>query len=571
MADAVTEEQIRIEEQDKRYRKIVYLPNTPRDIPVYVRGNISNPGEIVPRRFLEILSPQGPKPFVNGSGRLELAEAIIDRNNPLTARVFVNRIWLKLFGEGLVDSPSNFGETGSAPSHPELLDDLAVRFMEQGWSTKKLIREILLSATYQQASSVPVTELALQVDPDNRLLSRFNRRRLDAEAYYDSLQLAGGQIDLTLGGPSGDIDSEKFNRRAIYAKISRNNPSKFLQVHDFPDPTIHAERRSLTTTSLQQLFVINSPFVKQQAVRLAGRISSQLSLQDRISAVYQTLFGREPSSTELEIGLQYLISSGLDQTPPAHHVPPSFTGNRVQTNLSELGDRYSVELWFRNEVPYEERAISGYIFSRGQGGAPGVAGDHLGIMGSYRPGKEGRLIFWNGDKHRVVLHGETKLDLNEWYHLVFIREGKHIRIHLDGNPLPEIEGDADISYNSPGTELFLGGRSDKFANFRGQLGSFSVYDRPLSLDEIQAHFQRAALKKGGLDTESYSQTVLESRPLSYWLFYHMDQLKPIIPDLSSNGHHGNYEGTVSETYNGDSPWVLYCHALLCSNELQYVD
>ncbi|MCA9016103.1 MAG: DUF1553 domain-containing protein, partial [Planctomycetaceae bacterium] len=221
LADALTEEQVRVEEITEDRMKIVYYPNKPRDLNVFIRGNAGNLGKVVPRRFVKVLAGEKPEPFKNGSGRLELARSIASRENPLTARVMVNRVWQHHFGEGLVDTPSNFGKTGSLPSHPELLDDLTVWFMDQGWSLKKLHRLIMLSATYQQSSNVVLTELQNKQDPNNRLLSYFNRRRLEAEVYRDALLAAGNNLDATQAGPSGDIDDPTFHRRGVYANVSR--------------------------------------------------------------------------------------------------------------------------------------------------------------------------------------------------------------------------------------------------------------------------------------------------------------------------------------------------------------
>ena len=192
VANALTEEQVRVEEINKDRMKIVYYPNKPRDLNVFIRGDAGRLGQQVQRGFLRVFSPEDNEPYTNGSGRLELARAIASRDNPLTARVFVNRVWMHHFGVGLVDSPSNFGTTGSTPSHPKLLDDLAVRFMDNGWSLKWLHREIMLSSTYQQSSAPRSVAKFKSVDPDNRLLSHFNRQRLEAEAFRDSVLAVSG-------------------------------------------------------------------------------------------------------------------------------------------------------------------------------------------------------------------------------------------------------------------------------------------------------------------------------------------------------------------------------------------
>ncbi len=187
---------------------------------VFVRGNAANPGAEVPRQFLSVISRDQPKPFQNKTGRLELAQQIASAENPLTARVFVNRVWLGHFGAPLVRTPSDFGLRSETPSHPELLDSLSRRFMDDGWSIKKLHRLIMLTSTYQQASAVR-PECA-SIDPENRLLWRMNRRRLDFEATRDALLLAAGDIDLSVGGPAVDITGMPFpKRRTLYARVER--------------------------------------------------------------------------------------------------------------------------------------------------------------------------------------------------------------------------------------------------------------------------------------------------------------------------------------------------------------
>ncbi|MBC8354634.1 MAG: DUF1553 domain-containing protein [Planctomycetes bacterium] len=304
VADSLTEEQVRVEEITTERMKIVYYPDKPRDLNIFVRGDAGRLGPLVKRRFLQILSDGEPTIFSEGSGRLELAMAIANRQNPLTARVAVNRVWMHHFGIGLVDTPSNFGMNGSVPSHPELLDDLAVRFMENGWSMKWLHREIMLSSTYQQSAT---SSDVASIDPDNRLLSRFNRRRLSAEAFRDSVLAVSGNLDDSLGGPSGDADDAKFARRTIYASVSRHKLSDTLQTFDFPDPAIHCEKRADTTTPLQQMFVLNSPFVREQAIALAERVQRDggETLEQRTTHVHRLLYARDPLEAELQIARDF--------------------------------------------------------------------------------------------------------------------------------------------------------------------------------------------------------------------------------------------------------------------------
>jgi len=277
----------------------------PRDIHVQIRGDFKNKGPLVERAFLTVLSPTTPPRFNEGSGRLQLAEAIVDRNNPLAARVIVNRIWGLLMGRPLVGTASNFGTLGERPSHPELLDDLSVRFMEAGWSLKWLCREILTSATWQQSSSIDSSKAA--IDPSNRLLWRMDRRRLDVEAWRDSILAVSGRLDRTVGGPSHDPQDPASTRRTVYAAVSRLELNKMLALFDFPDPNVHAASRSTTTTPLQKMFVLNSPFMVAQADALATRCLQHASEEaERIAWVYPLLYGRPVTDAEQRAGLDFL-------------------------------------------------------------------------------------------------------------------------------------------------------------------------------------------------------------------------------------------------------------------------
>jgi len=574
VADCVTEEQVRFEREDSKRQKFVYYKE-PRNLPVFIRGNITNPGEVVPRRFLEVLSPEKPVLFQQGSGRLELARAIASRENPLTARVFVNRVWMFHFGQGFVDTPSNFGFTGSPPSHPELLDDLAVDFMNNGWSLKWLHRQIMLSATYRQSSRVTLTPRQQERDPGNRLLGHFPRQRLDAETFHDAFLVAGGNLDLQMRGPSANIDESQFHRRAIYATISRNHPSQYLQVNDFPDPTIHAEQRALTTTPLQQLYILNSPFVKQQARALAARIPAG-SLSERMTAVHRLVFGRNPTPRELQLGKEYVLRSA-DENPlmPGENSPLAFNGSRMKARVPHLGDVYTVEIWFRNTVPYAERPITGYLFSRGADGSKTADGDHLGIGGTSRSGSGGRLLFFNGNRLRNAVHGKTVLEFDHWHHVALVRDREQVRVYLDGNPEPEISATVPLSYDPQGEDLFLGGRNDRFANFRGEMGGVSLYQRPLSGSEIASHFHFGETAAGVPLHQQITRLALKSAPVSFWALFQTSANNSPIPDLTMQGHDGIYDPPKTAPPADHSlaltPWELYCHALLCSNELAYVD
>jgi len=279
-------------------------PGQPRDLPVFVRGNVANPGEVVPRRFLSVFERGEPAAFKQGSGRLELAEKIVGEAGPLAARVWVNRVWGWHFGRHLVRTPSDFGTQGQDPTHPALLEDLAARFVVNGWSLKWLHREIMLSAAYRQSSrDDPETGGA---DPTNRLLWKMNPRRLDVEAWRDSILSASGELSLAGGGPSSEVDSPDVTRRSVYSRISRGRLHPVLQLYDFPVATQHSPFRQVTTTPLQQLFVLNSGWMQARGRSLAEAVGPVSDRAGRIRAMYRRAYGRDPSAVEVELGLGYL-------------------------------------------------------------------------------------------------------------------------------------------------------------------------------------------------------------------------------------------------------------------------
>ena len=286
------------------------------DIPVSIRGLVRNPGSVVPRGFLQVVGCD--ETFVipdNQSGRMQLAEWVADASNPLTARVMVNRVWYWLYGKGLVSTVDNFGVTGDNPSHPELLDFLAAKFVEDGLSVKKLIRRLMLSRTYQ-LSSQPNAQAA--VDPDNRLLSRMNRRRLDAESIRDALLMVGGNLDLTIGGPNiaKGTKSEygyEFNstRRSVYLPVFRNELPQIFAAFDFADPNTQIGSRTSSTTAPQALLLMNHPLVMNQSAAAAERLLSreELTSLQRIHRVYEQVLGRLPNEREADLAARFVGDS----------------------------------------------------------------------------------------------------------------------------------------------------------------------------------------------------------------------------------------------------------------------
>ncbi len=282
-----------------------------KDAPVFLRGNSKRLGKTVPRGVPRSLqaSHQTPLQITRGSGRRELAEWLARGDNPLTARVMVNRIWQHHFGEALVRTPNDFGERGERPSNPALLDWLAARFVETGWSMKAMHRLIMLSSAYQQSSRVASEVLAR--DPDNRLFARMSRRRLDAESIRDSLLSVAGRLGGDMGGPSfADL---AVPRRTVYLQSVRTGPvtTDFGRVFDRADPGSIVGKRGESVVAPQALFFLNDPFVNALAQALAARIASDepAAGAPRVRRLYALALGRPPGPKELDLGLRFVAAA----------------------------------------------------------------------------------------------------------------------------------------------------------------------------------------------------------------------------------------------------------------------
>jgi hypothetical protein len=282
------------------------VPSSPHagthDVRVHLRGRYDRLGDLMPRRFPEVIRVSSPPVNVSGSGRKEFADWLTRPDHPLTSRVIVNRVWQHHFGEGLVRTPSNFGTLGEPPTHPELLDHLAAKFVREGWSFKKLHKYILLSATYRQASSPHVK------DPDNRLLGSFPRHRLESEAVRDSLLAAAGKLDVKAGGPATrDFHSP---RRTLYLMTIRSDRTGFGPLFDVADSTAPVDKRTVSTVAPQALFLMNHPFVKEQAKAFAARVLARGGTEaDRLTFAHRVAFGRPPTDEELSVGRQ-IVAGG---------------------------------------------------------------------------------------------------------------------------------------------------------------------------------------------------------------------------------------------------------------------
>ena len=343
---------------------------------VFLRGKAGNRGDAVPRRFLRVLSKEEPAAFSDGGGRLELARSIASDDNPLTARVMVNRVWMHHFGKSMVDAPSDFGVRSDLPSHPEMMDYLAQYFMEHDWSVKELHRHILLSSAYRQMS-VPNME-GESVDIENRLVWRQNRKRLEFEPMRDAILAVSGELDLAVGGPPIEMaDETVMNRRTVYGLVERQNMAAFIKNFDFASPDIHNPKRFTTIVPQQALFLMNSPFVLEQARNLEIRTNccSDDSVEGRITRIFELSLQRPPTSVEMEQSTEFISRTDFEEGPP----PPPFTGWKYgyghYDTESKSVDAFTEFAHYKDDSwrPAEElpNDAFGYVSVSRRGGHPG--------------------------------------------------------------------------------------------------------------------------------------------------------------------------------------------------------
>ena len=326
----VVDASISVIAESESMSKVVYDEATMVDVALQHRGNPGTKGEVLERRFLELFDESATR-FVKGSGRSELAEALFEHSGFLMARVIVNRVWGHHFGQHLVKTPSNFGLQGSAPTHPELLDALAVRFIANRWSLKWLHRTILQSDTFKQTSRFH--QKMSSVDPDNQMYWSVRRRRLDVEAWRDSMLNVSGRLNPHIGGQPIPLNDATNNRRTIYALIKRRELDDVLKLHGFPEPTGHSPKREAVDTPLQQLYALNSEFIWECARALTGRVSSDVDQDDMIEKLYEKIFQRRPTENEKDLGGKFLSAGG---------------------NPSERLERYVHTLLISNEFAFVE-------------------------------------------------------------------------------------------------------------------------------------------------------------------------------------------------------------------------
>ena len=301
----------------------------PRNSPVFIRGEAGNRGELVPRQFLSVIVGTNRVAYTNGSGRLQLAQAIADKGNPLTPRVLINRVWLHHFGEGFVPTPDDLGTMSEPPSHPELLDYLAARFVNEGWSLKKMHRLMMLSSVYQQSTAN--NPRYAEIDPSNRLLWRANIRRLEFESLRDALLAIGGTLDPTMYGRPVDLTQQpETARRTVYGRVDRSDVDDVLVNFDFANPDMPNGKRHDTTVPQQALFFMNSPLVIEQAKRLVALPEFTAGTNDtaRIQFLYERIYQRLPRPEETAIGLEFLAQTAASKASGVQTIANKMNGPR---------------------------------------------------------------------------------------------------------------------------------------------------------------------------------------------------------------------------------------------------
>ena len=480
---------------------------------IFKRGSPGQPGDEVPRQFLEALSGPDRKPFAQGSGRLELAQTIASPSNPLTARVYANRVWLWLTGQSLVESPSDFGVRTPRPVHLPLLDYLAASLMENGWSSKQLIRQIMLSAAWQQSSSYePTTTVStaagpdggqtpVLADPENSLLWKMNRRRRDFESFRDSLLAVSGRLDSKMGGRPVSLDSAEASRRTIYGFIDRQNLPGLFRSFDFASPDQHAPKRFQTTVPQQALFALNNPFVLVQAQALAAVPASNET--ERAAGIMRRVLGREPDDSERARAAEFVMNGPVTLTAGAWQYGTGDVEPSTGSTRFEPLPHHGKTGWTRM-AQWPEDGF-GHAIIHAKGGHPGPDAS--------------RGIIWRWvapETGQVTLEGEIKR--------------------------PSDEGD--------GVRLRLVTRSS---------GVVRTWDIPPG---------------GAVSLDGFSIELAADEPLDFIVDAGTsDNSDSIQADFVLKNAAGQRVGNSRDEFSGPAmdPWVAYAQILLISNEFMFVD
>ena len=357
---------------------------------VFLRGSASRPGKIVPRQFPAVLTDGKVKEFTEGSGRLDMANAIASKSNPLTARVMANRIWTELIGRSLVETPSDYGVRTPAPKNPELLDHLAASFMKDEWSMKRLIRSIVLSRTFLQSADVRAE--ALVKDPDNDLNWRAQRRRLDFEAMRDSMLRVAGRLDAAkIGGQPFNLEANFSEpRRTLYGSIDRQNLPAFFRTFDFANPDYHVPKRNQTTTPQQALWMMNHPFARTQAEALVAKVAALPTTEAKVKALYLSVLGRSPNKEEIALALDYLREAELAPAPASWR--NGYGGWNAATKavaFTEMNVQTKERIAPTDKMPDK---VFAHTFLTAKGGHPGDKADTTAVIRRWTAGSAGKYL-----------------------------------------------------------------------------------------------------------------------------------------------------------------------------------
>lgn len=385
------------EPKDHKNAMPLFESDKPFDPYVFERGSQGNRGPKVPRQFLEVVAGPNRQPFTNGSGRLEMARAIATAENPLTARVFVNRVWLHHFHSALVATPSDFGLRCDPPTHPEMLDWLSDYFVESGWSLKELHRVILNSATWRQSSIDDPGKR--KVDPENRLLWRMNRSRLELEPMRDAMLSVGGELDLTVGGEAVDIvQNPTPRRRTIYGFIDRQNLPGLFRTFDFAGPDTHSPKRFRTSVPQQTLYLRNSPFAVNEARRVVETVDADSSPSIRIRDLFRRILARDPDAEDVRLVEQFLSQAGSQNESTSSVWQYGY--GRFNPAIGRLEEfrhlpHFTGTVWQGGEKLPDLRL--GWVSLRSSGGHPGDPA-HAGVYRWTAP-QAGRFVVTGRLKH----------------------------------------------------------------------------------------------------------------------------------------------------------------------------
>ena len=525
------------------------------DLAVHRRGNYRTLGPIVPRRFLQVFSVKKHSEIPPGrSGRLELANWIVDDAKALTARVITNRIWQHYFGRGIVASSGNFGFQGEKPSHPGLLDWLSQRLFDNKWSLKSIHRLILLSGTYRQMHRIDL--VGSKVDPENRLLWRMPRRRLDAEQFRDAVLAVSGQIDLTMGGSEftegyGTVDAkrelftidipdpEKFRPflrpvRSVYLPVIRNVAPEILRLFDAANSHESTSTRSETTVAPQALFLMNSRFVHDASLAFANRLLTEVDaasnvLAARVRLAFQLAFGRDPMPSEITSAKEFLAIVQREWDPNLvraeqhqrldnmttdsvkqyvqvieqenhlrfyqrfHHIKFNGTDQRIDINFKQINDirqAISIEYWIK-----PERVGLGAVIGRDG------ASERYWKSGVFEASIDGR-------KTNAVFHeffpssqggfrkqdtSESEAPVGKWTHVVFGMNSHHRRLYVNGKLVDQVSVSGEIPVGDQ--PISIGGRATDSEWYQGEIDHVAIYDTLLPEATIAKHFRTLAGKR----------------------------------------------------------------------------